>query len=392
VKEVTGNLKLMKQINSALILNLIHREARLSRAEIAQRLKLSPTTVSALVEELIQQRLIDEIGEKSSPGAGRRAIALEISRDKGYVISIGLGNNKFNAALLNFHNEIVLEYQQPIIKGNELIYKYIKDSVNKLLEGSMIKDPTILRGIAISSPGIIDEHGETIINSAFLQINNLEIRALLENDFKYPIIVINDVKAAAFSEYYSGARKVENLLFLSIDYGIGTGLIIDGKVYNGYKGASGEVGHIQIERNGLLCHCGRVGCIETVLTEPYILIKAQNSARQVDGAIVPESFDQFLEMYEKGDAWAEKIMERIGFYTVQTLAGFINFISPELLVLYGWMNRSDKFMREIKRGLSEFPFPFPFDENRMVPAFFGERNFLIGAATLMLHRIFRTYM
>lgn len=392
MKAVTGNLQLMKKINSALILNLIHREASLSRAEIAQKSNLSPTTVSALVDELIQQKLIDEVGEKSSPGAGRKAIALEISRDKGYVISIGLGNNHFNAALLNFQNEIVYEFQEPISKGNEQIYKYIKKSIEKLLKANVVKDPSHVRGIAISSPGIIDELGETIIKSTLLQINQLEIKKMLIQEFEYPIIVVNDVKAAAFSEYYCGVRKTDNLLFLSIDFGIGIGLIIDGKVYSGYKGASGEIGHIQIDPNGLLCQCGKIGCIETVLTEPYILLKAQKIAKENNIALVPQTFDELLEMYENGETWAEDVLERISFHIGQTLAVFISLLSPEILVLYGWMNRSEKFMGKLKLELSQFPFPIPFEENRILPASFGERNFLIGAATLMLHQIFRTYI
>ncbi|NEW04978.1 ROK family transcriptional regulator [Paenibacillus sp. SYP-B3998] len=392
MKEVTGNLQLMKKINSSLILNLIHREASVSRAEISQKLKLSPTTVSALVDELIKQSLIDEIGEKSSQGAGRKAIALEISRDKGYIISIGLGNNHFNAALINFHNEIVYEFQQPIIKGNERIYQFIKKSIDILLGASMIKEQSHIRGIAISSPGIIDEFGETILTSTLLQINNLEIKKMLDNEYNYPIIVVNDVKAAAFSEYYSGTRKTENLFFLSIDYGIGTGLIIDGKIYKGYKGASGEIGHIQIDPNGLLCQCGKIGCIETALTEPYILIKAQNAARKSKITHIPQTFDEFLERYEKGEAWAEETMKATFFLIVQMLAAFINFISPEVLVLSGWVNRSEKLMRQLKLELSQFPFPIPFEETRIVPASFGEKNFLIGAATLMLHQLFRAYI
>ncbi|UKS25700.1 ROK family transcriptional regulator [Paenibacillus sp. HWE-109] len=392
MREVTGNLQLMKKINSSLILNLIHREASVSRAEISQKLKLSPTTVSALVDELIKQDLIDEIGEKTSQGAGRKAIALEISRDKGYIISIGLGNNHFNAALINFHNEIVFEYQEPVLKGNERILQFIKKAIDKLLGLSMIKDPAHIRGIAISSPGIIDEPGETIITSALLQINNLEIKKILDLDYNYPVIVVNDVKAAAFSEYYSGARNTDNLFFLSIDYGIGTGLIIDGKIYKGYKGASGEIGHIQIDPNGLLCQCGRVGCIETALTEPYILLRAQNAARKGDLTRVPETFDEFLKMYEKGEDWAVETMRGTCFLIVQTLAAFINFISPEVLVLSGWVTRSEKVMQQLKLDLSQFPFPIPFDESRVVQASYGERNFLIGGATLMLHELFSTYL
>ncbi len=393
MKTIVGNLQLMKKINMSLILNLVHREGRLSRAEIAQTLKLSPTTVSALVDELIQQKFIDEVGEKSSPGAGRKAIALEISRDKGYVISVGLGNNHFNAALLNFHNEIVYEFQQPIRKGNEPIYQYIEEAVRQLLASDAVKDASHIRGIAISSPGIIDEYGETIIKSTLLQIDQLAIKARLGREFDYPIIVVNDVKAAAFSEYYSGERKTDHLLFLSIDYGIGVGFVIDGKIYSGFKGASGEIGHIQIDpKNGLQCQCGKVGCIETALTEPYLLMKAQMTAGEKGISPLPQTFDELLERYDRGEEWVEDLFERACFLAGQTLASIINLLSPEMMVIHGWMNRSDKFFQKLKAECVGFPFPIPFDGNRIVPSSFGERGFLIGAATLMLHQIFRAYI
>ncbi|GFZ82782.1 sugar kinase [Paenibacillus marchantiophytorum] len=365
----------------------------MSRAELAQRSKLSPTTVSSLVDELIQKGLIDEVGEKSSPGAGRRAIALEISRDKGYIISIMLGNNRFCGAIVNFRNEIVYEFTQEVCKGNDQVLHFIKEAVNRLLESKVVKDAQHVKGIAVSTPGIIDELGETIIKSTWLRISDLDVRKMLRREFDYPVLVVNDMKAAAFAEYYCGSKRSDNLVFLSLDAGIGMGLIIDGKVYNGYKGSAGEIGHIFVEPDGLLCECGQIGCIETILTETSILMKAQNVARKNNAERIPQSFDELLKMYEDGETFAEEVIDRTCFLFVHTLLSVVvGFISPEVVVLYGWMNRSEKFMKDLKKRLLQFPFPVPFDESRIFYATYGEKNFIIGASTMMLHKVFEDYI
>ncbi|BBH23226.1 xylose repressor [Paenibacillus baekrokdamisoli] len=387
-----GNLQLMKKINCSLILHMLLREGSLSRAEIAQKSKLSATTVSSLVDELIQQGLIDEVGEKSSPGAGRRAIALEISRDKGYIIGIALGNNYFRGALLNFRNEIVYEFTEPVVKGNAEVLEFMIASINRLLTSKIVKDPLQVKGIAISTPGVIDDQGEVIVKSTFLRIKDLEIKRMLRREFDYPVVVVNDLKAAAFAEYFVGNTRTDNLLFLSMDSGIGLGLVIDGKVYSGYKGLAGEIGHMLIDPDGQRCEeCGQNGCIAMVLTEPAVLARSQEKARQNNSDNVPQTFDELLERYEAGEELGEEVISQVCVLLVNTLSVFINFLSPELIVLHGWMCHSNKFMNQLKKGLSSFPFPLPFEQNRVVPATFEERNFIIGASTLMLHKVFEDY-
>ncbi|GMX66761.1 ROK family transcriptional regulator [Paenibacillus elgii] len=388
----TGNLQLIKKINSSLILNLLHRERILSRAEIADRLKLSRATVSSLVEELISEGYIDEIGERSSAGAGRKAVALEISRDKGFVIAISLQNESLRCALFNFHNEIMFEFKQFVVYGNDEIYSFIKRAVDKILSLNIVKDGSLVKGIGIASPGIVDENDGVIVKSTLLKIHQLEIKKVLTQTYNLPVVIINDTKAAAFAEHYCGAAKgIENLLLFSVDEGIGAGLMINGEVYSGYKGAAGEIGHIQVDRNGLLCHCGRKGCIETKLNKRYILINGQNMAKSEQGAKIPETFSDILRAYEQSETWAVKLMKETCLHLLQALAAAINFISPEVVILYGWFYESEKLMKELKNELAQFPFPLPFDLARLKSPSFGEQVYLKGAATIMNNQFFKVY-
>ncbi len=386
----TGNLQLIKKINSSLVLNLLHRERILSRAEIAERLKLSRATVSSLVEELIAEGYIDEIGERSSAGAGRKAVALEISRTKGFVIAISLHNESFRCALYNFHNEITFEFNQSVVYGNDEIYSFIKRVVDKVF--GLVKDGSLVKGIGIASPGIVDENDGIIVKSTLLKIHQLEIKKALTETYHLPVVIINDTKAAAFAEHYCGAAKgIDNLLLFSVDEGIGAGLMINGEVYSGYKGAAGEVGHIQVDRNGLLCHCGGKGCIETKLNKRYILINGQNMAETEQGAKIPETFSDILRAYEQSETWAVNLMKETRLYLLQALAAAINFISPEAVILYGWFYESEKLMQELKNELARFPFPLPFDLARLKSPSFGEQVYLKGAATIMNNQFFKVY-
>jgi N-acetylglucosamine repressor len=390
MQRIKGNLQLMKQINKAAILNLLHREDRLSRAEISNITHLSATTVSALVEELLLEGTIEEIGERAAVGAGRRAIALQINKKGGYVIGISLGNKFLICAVLDLHGDLIAEYKSKIVLGNEAITEQIHVAIRDCLEQANLLNSGSIKGIGIAAPGIIDETGETIIYSSYLKLSNLNLKSQLKSSFPgIPIQIVNDSNASAFAEHYNGVGKNQNhLLFFTINEGVGSGLILNSQIFSGYQGAAGEIGHIPVDPNGELCSCGKRGCIETIITTRNVLKKCQEEAAK-RGFAVSETMQEMIARYENGEDWLDSIFDHILSIITYMIASFVNFISPEAIIIEGWMIDSEKFMAKLKDELESFPFPISFSRSRVYASTYRENGSLYGAANLMLKQIFK---
>jgi N-acetylglucosamine repressor len=385
-----GNLQLMKEINTATILNLLHRGDKLSRAEISSITRLSATTVSALVEELITANMVEEVGERPMVGAGRRAIALQIKAHGGYVVGIFLSNSALICAVFNLHGDKTAEFKTKIAIGNDAMMEQIETALTSCLEDPKVKDCGSMKGIGIAAPGIIDERGETIIYSSYLKLSHLALKERLSSLYpNIPLQIINDSNAAAFAEQYNGiGEDKSHLLYFTINEGIGSGLILNKEIFSGYLGASGEIGHIPVDPEGLICSCGRRGCIETVITIPYILKRCQSLA-EVNGKRSPESFEELLQRYNVHEEWLEPVFDKVLYVTTIMVASAVNFISPETIVFEGWMKDSSKFMNKLIDELVKFPFPVPFSPDRICSSSYPDDGALYGAATLMLQKIFK---
>lgn len=387
--QVKGNLQLMKEINTAMILNLLHREGKLTRAELKKITKLSATTVSALIEELIEQNYVEEVGEKISEGAGRRAISLQINREGGYVIGISCGNHDLTCAVMNFHGECIAEFTTRIAMGNELVAEQIREALHNCLKQVDSLKLELIKGIGVSTPGIIDAEGEVVLVSRYLQLSNFNLKRHIAEAFPHiPIRIMNDSNAAAFAEFYSGSAKDKrNVIYFTVNEGIGSSLILHSQIYAGARGAAGEIGHIPADPEGEICTCGARGCIETVLTSPFILRKCIRLAEECR-VPAPVTFEEVIARYEAGEVWLLPVFDKIRFVTTLMLASAANFVDPEVIIIEGWMNESPTFMAKLREALEGFPFPTPFDGERILPAFYGDKGSLYGAATLMLQQLF----
>ncbi|SFT24302.1 ROK family transcriptional regulator [Paenibacillus sp. BC26] len=406
MKPIKGDLQTMKEMNRAAILRLFHRKGTLTRVEIAKLAHLTPTTVSSQVDELIREGFIDELGKTDTTTVGRKAVQLEITRSKGYVIVIGLGGQTFTCALVNFHGEIIHVNEVPSVQGNDAVGHYLSEAIPRLMKQAGITELERIKGISIVSPGIIDEQSGTIKLSRGLQLSGFGVKAHLAAAYDCVIEVVNDMNAAVFAEYYYGLNAAyRNVIYVSVEEGIGAGIIINEQIYAGSNGAAGEIGHTIVDAGGgMLCQCGNRGCIETVLTVPYLLKRAQIAAREAAGVgkgagkgagaganvavDVPQHFEDVLAQYEQGAEWLQPIMQQAAQVMSQLMATIYNFMSPEMLIIGGWPSRSDAFMQEVKRRLAAFPFPTETGSDRFVFKSVEQHQILAGAATWLLQDLF----
>lgn len=225
--------------NRDLVLRTILMNRAISRAEIARLTKLTRTTVSDVVSGLLLEGLVEEIGKGESLG-GKTPILLSIDADSRYMIGLNLSQSKFIGAIVNLKGEIKDRIEVTIHGDNS---ENALNSVYRILDELTHKNRENLVGIGVGAPGLIDSRKGIIINAVNLDWHNLNLGDLLSKRYQLPTIILNDSQAAAIGEYFYNLDNApeENYIVVTVNQGIGAGIIINGKLFQGDGGCAGEI-------------------------------------------------------------------------------------------------------------------------------------------------------
>ena len=315
-----------KQHNRDLVLRTIFLQESISRADIARLTNLTRTTVSDVVAGLIAEGLVCEVGHGASIG-GKSPILLSVIADARYVVGLNLAQDKFIGALVNLKGEIKETIELDVHesdgeKGLQFVYQIMDQLFKKRLK------PII--GIGIGTPGLVNTREGVVLNAVNLDWQDLPLGALLEKKYKVPISVLNDSQAAAIGEFVYGGdhRPDENLIVVNARYGIGAGILINGRLFQGDGGGAGEIGHVVVQENGETCRCGKRGCLETVASVRAVL-------RQMNA----DSLEAVSEAFLAGEARAVDIVTKAAHFLGVSLANLIGTLNIQKIVLTGDMTR-----------------------------------------------------
>lgn len=344
---VTGNQQLVKQINKTLVLEKVMNEAPISRAYIAKELGLNKGTVSSLVSELIDEHLVFETGPGESSG-GRRPVMLTFNKDAGYAIGVDLGVNYILSILTDLKGNVVREIYQHITNTEyEHVFSIIKKSINDLIE-SAPDSPYGIIGIGIGVPGIVNNQGEILI-APNLHWENIQLKQQIEKTFNLPVVIENEANAGAYGEKLFGAGKdFNNMIYVSAGIGIGVGIIIDGELYTGNNGYSGEMGHTIIMVDGKKCSCGSVGCWELYASEKALLEHVKEK-HIINSECL--TIEMLIEEAEAGNDAIIEVFKEIGKYLSVGINNIIKTFNPQQVIIG---NRMAMLQKWIEVPIQEF--------------------------------------
>lgn len=344
---VTGNQQLVKQINKTLVLEKVMNEAPISRAYIAKQLGLNKGTVSSLVSELIDEHLVFETGPGESSG-GRRPVMLTFNKDAGYAIGVDLGVNYILSILTDLKGNVVREIYQHITNTEyEHVFSIIKKSINDLIE-SAPDSPYGIIGIGIGVPGIVNNQGEILI-APNLHWENVQLKQQIEKTFNLPVVIENEANAGAYGEKLFGAGKdFNNMIYVSAGIGIGVGIIIDGELYTGNNGYSGEMGHTIIMVDGKKCSCGSVGCWELYASEKALLEHVKEK-HIINSECL--TIEMLIEEAEAGNDAIIEVFKEIGKYLSVGINNIIKTFNPQQVIIG---NRLAMLQKWIEVPIQEF--------------------------------------
>ena len=299
--------------------------------------------------------------------------------------------------------------------GTEIKVAVVDEKGNILESGELKNDPTMsteqlcgeivdkargmkdfrrISGTGIGVAGDIDQKRGIVRFSPNLPgWKNANLKVLLGKALPRPIVVDNDANAAALGAYWLEAKgKVKNLLCVTLGTGVGGGLICEGKIYRGASGTAGEIGHMPYNPDGPECNCGSRGCIERYIGAPNLSFYAREGVRSGKSSIMHELVGGNLEKItpkiitdaaRKGDAYAQKMWNEAGQKLGVVLAGVINLINPEMIILAGGMSKADELLLEpVRETIKQRAFKTPTKACRIKISRYDQKLGVVGAALL----------
>ena len=393
----TGDLKLIQELNRSIVLKTIQNYGPISRSEIAKKYKISSTTVTAAVRELIQQGLVYEDGIGKSSG-GRKPILIKFFSDSKFIIAVANTNSSIIIAETNLEAKIRRQKKFPVNNlTGKLFIDYLIKSVNQFLKA--YPDLTKCIGISITSPGIIDVNKAVICENTKLKLKNIPLKEMMEKQFKLKIWLENDANAIVLAEKRFGEyRKFKNLIYITIDDGVGAGIVVNEHIFRGCSGGTGEFGHTTIDRNGILCDCGNRGCLENYVNWPAIYSKVLSSIEQgkhtmmlelAKGDINRITPSIFRSALEKNDQLAKEIITDTAAYLATGIVNLVNLLNPDIIILGGKVAYDNHFLiSQVKKLVFQQALTNLTNKLEICPISLGKDFRIIASAAIPLQEIF----
>lgn len=351
--EKLNNLEKKKYLQKVKIMKHLYIKGPLSNADICNRFGISSPTSMKLINQLIKEGLVKKQGRGKSEG-GRKPDLYGLQDNSFFVLSIHMERFRFRIAIFDNNNNHVtnIETIHLDIAGPDVIDQLYSHASNLMANSDVPVDKIV--GIGISMPGLVStKEGNSF--TYFLKKEEPEtLQQIMEKKFNKPVLILNDAKSGCLAEFRFGyAKTKKNILVLSMDGGLGLGIIQDGKMQSGTSGFAGEFGHIPFVDDGFLCHCGKRGCLETVASGTAMVRMAKERVQSGHSSLLNALSEQEINRIEpqviidaahKGDQFAINILSEIGINLGKGIAILIQLFNPELIILQGTIAQAKQYI------------------------------------------------
>lgn len=376
----------VRQINRRIALSFIRRQAPMSRADLARCSGLQPSTVSAIIDVLIEEGWVTE-GIGHAP-RGRRPRLLHLNVERAGILAVDLRPETTTVGLAGVDARFV---EQASWRTPDEPRAFVQ-ALARTVRAFRVAHPQIVcEGMGVSLPGRVDRDGRLVF-APNLRWGQVNIQALIEAAIELPVVVENAANACALAELWFGRHPehVRNLVAVTISEGIGVGLLMNGQLVRGGDAMAGEFGHVTLDENGPRCPCGKRGCWEryasnSAAVQNYLDAIADSPAQQRKAPGL--TFDDLLRFARDGDRHAGDALERMARFLGMGLAGLVTGLSPEVIVIVGELtgawDRVGPIIADVVKRRS-----LPGVASRIVPTDLALQPRLRGAATLVVQQHF----
>ncbi len=370
-----------------MVLKMVLDHERISRAEIVRLTRLTGTTVSEIVSDLIHEGLISEIGVGPSQG-GKSPILLGLVEDSRWLIGLDLSQNEFRGAVVNLRGKLRDVVAVPVADSRRMDALPL---VYQILDRLISATGQPLSGIGVGAPGLVNTREGLVVNAVHLDWRNLPLTHLLEERYRLPVCILNDCHAAAIGEsaYGKDSRKNQNLLLINVHHGIGAGLIINGEIFYGDSGFAGEIGHVVVmPEGGEVCRCGKRGCLETVASAEALIRQARELARDCPDSGLPHdieqvNLDRIEEVFNAGNFLVRDLVLKSAEHIGIAISHAVGLLNIQRVVLKGDMTRfGDAWLNRIRAVMLDYSLAPQMENTRVEMGQLGGNAVILGAAAV----------
>ncbi|MEQ3625647.1 MAG: ROK family transcriptional regulator [Celeribacter sp.] len=383
-----------RDANRRNLLTNIRRASQIARIDLAQRTGISQASVTTITAELIRDGLIEEVPrEPTAPGSrrGRPRVDLRIRAAAHTVAGMKVTERTVSTVLLDFEGCQIGEHTFPLPAPD-----FAPDGFAEVLHAALeaaaaeagIACDTI-SGIGIGLAGTVEASSNLVHWSPHLTQRNVPLGALLQKRFSAPVFLDNDANLVAMAELYFGhGREVSDFLVVTIESGVGLGIVLGNEIYRGSRGCGAEFGHTKIQLDGALCRCGQRGCLEAYVADYALLREAGHEDAFATWGAQDHRMKTLIDAARGGDARAADIVDRAGRIFALGLANLVNIFDPQLIILSGERMQFDylyaeEVMEAMRGSIIQIDMPPP----EVVIHRWGNHMWAKGAAAYAIDRV-----
>lgn len=368
-----------------------------SITELSKALMLSVPTVTKFIWELIDEGFVNDYGKQSNVG-GRQPNIYGLNPNAGYYIGVELRKDTVRMAAINFKAQIVAQREEQYVMSADSLSSIDRlcDIIRSFINRKELPKEKIL-AIGVSISGRVNS--ETGYSYSYLFVEEQPLVTMLEERLGYRVYIENDTRAATYGEYMAGAANNEKtILYINASWGLGLGMILDGKLFYGKSGFSGEFGHFPMLDNEVICRCGKRGCLETGASGSAVHRIFLEKLGEGRISMLSDKFkngekitlEDILAVVLKEDVLAIEIMESVGHTLGKALAGLINMFNPELIILGGTLAATREYlMLPVMSSINKYSLRMVSKDTTITFSKLGENAGVVGACLLARSRSLR---
>ena len=398
VKHEEDAVKGVSHKNSIIKRNIIAHMAvngECTLSELTKELHISVPTITKLVQELVEENIVTDLGKVETPG-GRRPNIFGLANSAIYFAGVYVGRDNMRFVVTDLQNNIIVEHTDPTfeLQDRPQCFEKICAATEAFISGCGVERDKIL-GMGLCLVGRVNP--DTGRSYKYFTTFDQSLREILEERIGLHVLVENDTRARCYAEYTTGKSKNEsNVLYLHLGRGVAIGIVMDGKLYYGKSGFAGEFGHIPFFDNEIICSCGKKGCLETEVSGIAIEEKMCREIEKGVNTILREQYaqrksihiDDIIAAAKNDDNLSIELIEEAGEKVGKAVAFLINTFNPETVIVGGNLAMAgDYIMLPLKSATNKYSLNLVYKDTKFRLSKMSENAGAWGVAMLIRNKI-----
>ena len=365
--------------------------------ELSKALDLSVPTITKMIDEMCQLAILNEVG-KMETNEGRHPHLYGLNPEAAFFLGVDIKNSGVNLGLMNFNGDILEDHMNAPYHFENSIegLKSLCQVINNFVDNCQVQRDKIVN-VNVNLSGRVNP--ESGYSYSWFNLGEQPLTVTMSQMTGLHVTIDNDTRAMTYGEYLRGNNQAKrDILFVNVSWGLGLGIIIDGKIYTGKSGFAGEFGHTPVFDNEVICHCGKKGCLETEASGSAVHRLLADRIAAGENSILADAFaddpqsvtiETIIDAVNHEDRLCIEIIEEVGYKLGKQIAGLINLFNPELVIIGGLLSMTgDYLLQPIRTAIRKHSLQMVHRDTHVVLSTLTSKAGLVGACMLARSRPF----